>query len=154
MTTKAVWGPCVWYLFHTAAHHIKEDHPKFETVKNEFIAFSFRIATNLPCPECSQHATAYLSKINPKMIRTKTDLKMLYINFHNAVNVRKGKPVFSLEDADAKYNNANVKLIIEYFFQIYGKKTVNVKLMVNNFHKDILLSEFKSWITQNISVFI
>ncbi len=154
MTTKAVWGPCVWYLFHTVAHHIKEDHPNFERAKNQFIAFSFRIATNLPCPECSQHATAYLSKINPQMIKTKYDLKMLYINFHNAVNIRKDKPIFTIEEADAKYKNANVKLIIEYFFQIYGKKTVNVKLMVNNFHKDILLSEFRTWTIQNISILI
>jgi hypothetical protein len=154
MTTKSVWGPCVWYLFHTVAHHIKEDHPNFERAKNQFITFSFRIATNLPCPECSQHATAYLSKINPQMIKTKYDLKMLYINFHNAVNIRKGKPIFTIEEADEKYKNANVKLIIEYFFQIYGKKTVNVKLMVNNFHKDILLSEFRTWTIQNISILI
>ncbi len=154
MTTKSVWGPCVWYLFHTVAHHIKEDHPNFERAKNQFITFSFRIATNLPCPECSQHATAYLSKINPQMIKTKYDLKMLYINFHNAVNIRKDKPIFTIEEADAKYKNANVKLIIEYFFQIYGKKTVNVKLMVNNFHKDILLSEFRTWTIQNISILI
>lgn len=154
MTTKAVWGPCVWYLFHTVAHHIKEDHPKFETAKNEFIAFSFRIATNLPCPECSQHATAYISKITPQMIKTKHDLKMLYINFHNAVNIRKGKPLFTLEEADAKYKNANIKLIIEYFFQIYGKKTINIKLMINNFHKDILLSEFRTWSVQNISLLL
>lgn len=154
MTTKAVWGPCVWYLFHTVAHHIKEDHPKFETAKNEFIAFSFRIATNLPCPECSQHATAYISKITPQMIKTKHDLKMLYINFHNAVNIRKGKPVFTLEESDAKYKNANIKLIIEYFFQIYGKKTINIKLMINNFHKDILLSEFRTWSVQNISLLL
>jgi len=136
------------------AHHIKEDHPNFERAKNQFITFSFRIATNLPCPECSQHATAYLSKINPQMIKTKYDLKMLYINFHNAVNIRKDKPIFTIEEADAKYKNANVKLIIEYFFQIYGKKTVNVKLMVNNFHKDILLSEFRTWTIQNISILI
>ncbi len=154
MTTKSVWGPCVWYLFHTVAHHIKEDHPNFERAKNQFITFSFRIATNLPCPECSHHATAYLSKINPQMIKTKYDLKMLYINFHNAVNIRKDKPIFTIEEADAKYKNANVKLIIEYFFQIYGKKTVNVKLMVNNFHKDILLSEFRTWTIQNISILI
>ena len=154
MTTKSVWGPCVWYLFHTLAHHIKDDNSRFEAVKNELVAFSYRISTNLPCPECSQHANAYLSKINMKMIKTKTDLKMLYINFHNAVNIRKGRPVFSLEDADAKYKNANIRMVIEYFFQIYGKKTVNVKLMINNFHKDILLSEFRAWIVQNIQVFI
>lgn len=154
MTTKDVWGPCVWYLFHTMAHHIKEDSAQFETIKTQFIAFSFRIATNLPCPECSKHATAYLSKINPKMIKTKQDMKMLYINFHNAVNIRKSKAAFSLEDADAKYQNANVKMVVEYFFQIYGKKTTNVKLMINNFHKDILLSEFRAWVVQNIHAFV
>lgn len=81
-------------------------------------------------------------------------MKMLYINFHNAVNIRKSKAAFSLEDADAKYQNANVKMVVEYFFQIYGKKTTNVKLMINNFHKDILLSEFRAWVVQNIHAFV
>jgi hypothetical protein len=30
---------------------------------------------------------------------------------------------------------------------------VNVKLMVNNFHKDILLSDFRAWVMQNTSMF-
>jgi len=154
MTTKSVWGPCVWYLFHTLAYSIKDDDPtRFESVKNEFLRFAFRISTNLPCPECSQHATQYLSRINPVAIKTKQNLKTFFVEFHNAVNHRKGKAIFTIEDADAKYSTANVRMVIEYFFQIYGKKTVNVKLMVNNFHKDILLSEFRAWTTQNSSMF-
>ena len=99
MTTKSVWGPCVWYLFHTLAYSIKDDDPtRFETVKNEFIKFAFRISTNLPCPECSQHATQYISRINPAAIKTKTNLKTLFVEFHNAVNQRKGKPIFTFEE--------------------------------------------------------
>jgi hypothetical protein len=154
MTTKSVWGPCVWYLFHTLAYSIKDnDLARFETVKTEFIKFAFRISTNLPCPECSQHAKQYISRINPSAIKTKTNLKTLFVDFHNAVNQRKGKAIFTMEEADAKYSTANVRMVIEYFFQIYGKKTVNVKLMVNNFHKDILLSEFRAWTIQNSSMF-
>ena len=76
------------------------------------------------------------------MIKTKTDLKMLYINFHNAVNIRKGKPTFSVEEANAKYEKANVKLIIEYFFQIYGKKTINVK-KYNPLNQDKVIFRYK-----------
>jgi len=154
MTTKSVWGPCVWYLFHTLAHNIKDDNTaRFEHIKNEFLKFSFRIATNLPCPECSQHAKQYLSRINTAAIKTKDNLKVFFLEFHNSVNHRKGKAIFTMEEADAKYSTANVRMVIEYFFQIYGKKTVNVKLMVNNFHKDILISEFRAWTTQNSSMF-
>ena len=154
MTTKSVWGPCVWYLFHTMSYHIKDTNAiEFEKTKTEFVKFAFRIATNLPCPECSQHATQYVSRINPASIKTKEQLKDVFIDFQNAVNRRKGKPVFTREEAYAKYKTANVRLVIEYFFQIYGKKTVNVKLMVNNFHKDILLSEFRAWVTQNTGMF-
>ena len=154
MTTKSVWGPCVWYLFHTLSYHIKDTNAvEFEKTKTEFIKFAFRIATNLPCPECSQHATQFVSRVNPASIKTKDQLNGLFIDFHNAVNRRKGKPVFTREEAYAKYKTANVRLVIEYFFQIYGKKTVNVKLMVNNFQKDILLSEFRAWVTQNTVMF-
>lgn len=154
MTTKSVWGPCVWYLFHTLSYHIKDANAaEFEKTKTEFIKFAFRISTNLPCPECSQHATQFVSRVNPAAIKTKDQLNGLFIDFHNAVNRRKGKPAFTREEAYAKYKTANVRLVIEYFFQIYGKKTVNVKLMVNNFHKDILLSEFRAWMTQNTAMF-
>jgi len=154
MTTKSVWGPCVWYMFHTLSYHIKDTNAvEFEKTKNEFIKFTFRIATNLPCPECSQHAAQFVNRVNPASIKTKDQLNGLFIDFHNAVNQRKGKPVFTREEAYAKYKTANVRLVIEYFFQIYGKKTVNVKLMVNNFHKDMLLSEFRAWVTQNTAMF-
>jgi hypothetical protein len=154
MTTKSVWGPCVWYLFHTLSYHIKDTNAaEFEKTKTEFVKFAFRIATNLPCPECSQHATQFVGRVNPALIKTKEQLNGLFIDFHNAVNQRKGKPVFTRDEAYAKYKTANVRLVIEYFFQIYGKKTVNVKLMVNNFHKDILLSEFRAWVTQNTGMF-
>ena len=154
MTTKSVWGPCVWYLFHTLSYHIKDANAaEFEKTKTEFIKFAFRISTNLPCPECSQHATQFVGRVNPAAIKTKDQLNGLFIDFHNAVNQRKGKPAFTREEAYAKYKTANVRLVIEYFFQIYGKKTVNVKLMVNNFHKDILLSEFRAWMTQNTAMF-
>jgi len=141
-------------MFHTLSYHIKDTNAvEFEKTKNEFIKFTFRIATNLPCPECSQHAAQFVNRVNPASIKTKDQLNGLFIDFHNAVNQRKGKPVFTREEAYAKYKTANVRLVIEYFFQIYGKKTVNVKLMVNNFHKDMLLSEFRAWVTQNTAMF-
>jgi hypothetical protein len=141
-------------MYHTLAYHIKDANPTaFETAKTKFLEFAFRIATNLPCPECSQHATQYIRNINPALIKTKEQLNLFFIDFHNTVNRRKGKPVFTKEEAYAKYQTANVRLVIEYFFQIYGKKTVNVKLMVNNFHKDILLSEFRAWIVHNAFMF-
>jgi hypothetical protein len=87
-------------------------------------------------------------------INTREQLQEFLVDFHNSVNVRKGKPVFSYEQAENKYKLAKTAIVIQYFFQIYGEKSNgNLKMITNGFQKQILLSEFSAWIINNYSKF-
>ena len=154
MTTKSVWGPCVWILFHTLAFKIVP--AEFSSKKTDLINYIQRICSNLPCPECTQHAMEYMKQNLRRIdaITTKEHLQEFLVDFHNAVNVRKGKPVFTYKQAEDKYRLAKTSSVIQYFFQIYGEKSNgNLKMFTNGFQKQILLSEFSAWIVNNYSSF-
>ena len=77
----SVWGPPLW----------KEIHLKSLTLStDEFITFLDSLPGKIPCPKCTRHYIAYRAE-HP--IRTSTDIVMWGIRFHNAVNLRIGKPV-------------------------------------------------------------
>jgi len=89
-------------------------------------------------------------------IQTKEQLQYFLIDFHNAVNVRKGKPAFTYEQSQEKYKLAKTSDVVQYFFKIYGDKNNggNIKMFANNgFHKQILLSEFSAWMVHNYGRF-
>jgi len=154
MVSKSVWGPCVWILFHTLSYKVVPSD--FELLKFELIQYIQRICSNLPCPECTQHATEYMKQNSRRIsaINTKEHLQEFLVDFHNSVNVRKGKPVFTYEQAENKYKLAKTGTVIQYFFQIYGEKSNgNLKMITNGFQKQILLSEFSAWIINNYSKF-
>jgi Erv1 / Alr family len=154
MVSKSVWGPCVWILFHTLAFKIVP--AEFSSKKTDLINYIQRICSNLPCPECTQHAMEYMKQNLRRIdaITTKEHLQEFLVDFHNAVNVRKGKPVFTYKQAEDKYRLAKTSSVIQYFFQIYGEKSNgNLKMFTNGFQKQILLSEFSAWIVNNYSSF-
>jgi hypothetical protein len=88
-------------------------------------------------------------------IQTKEQLQYFLIDFHNTVNARKGKPVFTYEQAEEKYKHAKTSEVVQYFFKIYGDKNNggNLKLFTNGFHKQILLSDFSAWMIHNYGRF-
>lgn len=155
MVSKSVWGPCVWYLFHTLAYKAVPEN--FAEIKAELIQYIQRICANLPCPECTQHATEYMKQHSRvlSMITTKEQLQQFLVDFHNVVNVRKQKPRFTYEQADAKYKLAKTGDVVQYFFKIYGERSNggNLKLFVNGFQKQLLLSDFSAWMVRNYSKF-
>lgn len=155
MVSKSVWGPCVWYLFHTLAHKAVPEN--FAEIKNDLIQYIQRICANLPCPECTQHATEYM-KQNARVlstITTKEQLHYFLVDFHNTVNARKQKAKFTYEEANNKYSRAKTSDVVQYFFRIYGERTNggNLKMFVNGFQKQLLLSEFSGWMVRNHSKF-
>jgi len=155
MVTKSVWGPCVWFLFHTLAYKAVPEN--FAEIKTELIQYIQRICANLPCPECTQHATEYMKQHSRvlSLITTKDQLHQFLVDFHNVVNVRKQKPRFTYEQADAKYKLAKTSDVVQYFFKIYGERSSggNLKLFVNGFQKQLLLSDFSAWMVRNYSKF-
>lgn len=151
MASKDIWGPSTWTLFHTLSEKVKEEN--FNEILPDFLVMIKRICMNLPCPDCSAHAVQVMSKVSANQFTSKESLKMFLFHFHNSVNVRTGKPVFTVEELNAKYARANTFVIIPYFIKVFSYRNTNVRLLINSFHKDILIKDFIKWMRENSSKF-
>ena len=149
MVAKSVWGPAIWYLFHTLAFKLKND--KFHEVKNSLLNFFVLISANLPCPECTEHAQQETRNLDKSKITNKKELCTYFLNFHNKVNARTKKKEFTIQEYITKYNKAVTRNVISNFFINMSKSDHNVKLMINSFYKSNAVSSLKKWIIQNAS---
>jgi hypothetical protein len=145
----SVWGPPVWTFFHTMAEKIHED--KFAAMKPALVSYLKTICCNLPCPECSMHARAFLTRINFAHINDKTTFKNFLHMFHNTVNKRKKLPIFE-KDNLANYANVNLLSAFNNFLVVYRTKG-NMKLLVDSFQRSRILKGFKEWFIANASGF-
>ncbi len=147
MVSKDVWGPSTWTLFHTLAEKIKEEH--FNQVIPDMLLVVKRICMNLPCPDCSAHATQIMSRVTPAQFPTKESFKVFLLHFHNSVNVRTSKRPFTMEELNAKYVRANTFVVVPHFVKVFSHRNTNVRLLINSFHKDILIKDFIKWMREN-----
>lgn len=149
MPPPEIWGPPVWTLFHTLAENINEDH--FLHMKLSIFNIIRRICMFLPCPDCSQHAIHFLAKINIQKIKNKTEFKdMLYV-FHNTVNKRKNKPLFSYSQLD-KYKQHNIGIAFNEFVKVYHTNG-NMNQISESFQRKLLLVDLKKWLLNNNKFF-
>jgi hypothetical protein len=145
------WGPCTWFLFHTLAEKIKED--QFDNNKEVLLNLIVRICDNLPCPDCAGHARKQMANLNNNTIKTKQDLKNMLHSFHNIVNQRLNKPTFTVEELNNKYKLSITSNVIQYFIQIWSKRSHNPKLMTEDLHKSRVVNEFVNWWKINYHLF-
>ena len=146
MPNPSVWGPPVWKLFHVLIENLKEE--SFPKLYIELFQFIKSISSKLPCPECSLHATAFLSRVRIEQIATKNDFKnMLYI-FHNKVNLRRKKSLFPYAEME-KYKNQKIISAYNNFIMVYNTKG-NMNLLTDSFQRQLLLKDFKKWISTNL----
>jgi len=144
------WGRATWFLFHTLAHKVKDQY--FLQIKLDLCNHILKICSSLPCLMCQSHATDYMHKINFDNIKTKSDLKHMLFNFHNVVNERKSYQKFTYDKIDEKYHQANLHGIINNFF-INMANSRNRDLVSHNMYSDLLLSQFKIWLRDNLKYF-
>jgi hypothetical protein len=145
MSPPEVWGPPIWTFFHTLAEKINEDY--FLNIKHSLFHVIKRICKFLPCPDCSQHATNFLAKININKINSKLDFKnMLYV-FHNTVNKRKKKLLFSYAKLDI-YKNYNIGSVFNHFISVYNTNG-NMNLIAESFQRNMLIKDLKNWLIRN-----
>jgi len=149
---KMKWGEPTWFLFHTLAEKIKDT--EFAVVRTEILNIIFLIASNLPCPDCANHAKEYLNKINFNAIQTKEQLKECMFQFHNSVNKKKGMPLFNRNDLDEKYSKANLKPIINNFIRYYTSSTGSFKLISDDVYRKKIVKNMNQWIESHLSSFI
>lgn len=150
-TAKIIWGPPIWYFFHTIAHKIKES--SYLSLKNDILMHIVQVCNNLPCPSCSKHASQYLESIDMKKINSKQDLKLMLFQFHNVVNKRLGKQEFSIIELDKKYENANFNKILATFFHFFEDKHKSVHMLSNDMHTQRISNKMRSWYSENLNHF-
>lgn len=151
MVSKSVWGPAIWYLFHTLSYKLNPLY--FNAVKDELIDHFVSICSNLPCPECAEHAKQELKHLDKSKITNKKELCMYFIHFHNKVNIRNKKKIFTFDEFMSKYSTSVTRNVVSNFFIVLSKSDHNVKLMTNSFHKTTTLVEFRKWLNMNASKF-
>ncbi len=143
--TNMVWGKPTWYMLHTLAEKIKSEY--FPQLRVEILNIIMRICNNLPCPDCTNHATAYMNRLNFYNIQTKEQLKMMLFQFHNNVNSKKkGYPMFPMNKLDSTYQRANTTNIITNFFHHFSKTNYSGRMGTENFHRTRTVRDIKEWI--------
>lgn len=150
-TKKVIWGEPIWYLFHTISVKVKES--EFQRIRVDLLNHIYAICTNLPCPECSNHAKTYLDGINFNSIQSPTDLKIMLHAFHNNVNRRKGYPYFPYEEVDEKYSKAITTNIIRVAMLAFSDRVRSKKLLATDLFRARLTQSLKVWFNENINCF-
>ena len=152
--TKMVWGEPTWFLLHSLAEKIKPEHFANNTTRQDVLNVIYTICTNLPCPECSEHAKKYLTQtVGYTAIRTKDELKNMLFAFHNYVNQRKRYPIFSRDELDEKYARANIKKIIYNFLIHYQEGSKNPNMISNELFRARIISQLMDWFKSNLNLF-
>jgi hypothetical protein len=105
ITSPQVWGPSQWFTYHNAANNYPDNPSPLtkEKMKNIIIG----IPVLLPCVKCKEHATAYIEsrlKELDTIVSSKTNLFNFFVDFHNQVNKRYNKKIFTYEEAKELYN--------------------------------------------------
>ena len=141
-----VWGPYIWYMLHGLAEKIKDK--SFHGLKNELLEHIFNICVNLPCPSCSTHSREYLQKIDFKKIKTKQELRLMLLDFHNNVNTRLRKPTFSYQQLIDKYKTVNFNNVINNFFIFFEDKHKTVNMLSNDMYTQRLSNNIRNWLSK------
>jgi len=148
---KIKWGEPTWFLFHTLSVKIKDS--EFSKIRMDLLNQIYAICINLPCPDCANHARAYLDGINFNAIQTKTDLKKMLHAFHNELNRRKNYPLFPFDQIDDKYSKAITNRIIQNFMLHFSDRNRSIKLLPSDLYRQRLCVSLKEWFNDHISQF-
>ena len=143
------WGPSTWIFMHTLAVKIKET--SFPLIGPNLILILIQICNNLPCPECSQHAKQFWSKVKTANIKNKTDLINLLFVFHNMVNKRKQLQPFKYENLQY-YETRNIIETYNIFARNFNTRG-NMNLINESFHRNMMIASLRTWIMSNLAHF-
>jgi hypothetical protein len=149
MPPPEVWGPPTWRFLHCLAEQIQED--QYKRIGPQLYAIVISICKNLPCPDCSAHATNFFNKIKKDSINSKSALRNALFILHNQVNARKKKPTYPIESLET-YGSMNLVYAFKTFVSVFHTEK-NFKLMTDNLHRIRLLQHISKWLTLNATHF-
>lgn len=95
-----VWGPQLWKYIHIATAHFPDYPTEQET--RDMMTWICTLPVTIPCETCKIHFKAYIDKNRDNLhyiCGTRRNLFNFFVDIHNKVNSRKGKPEMSYEEA-------------------------------------------------------
>lgn len=95
-----VWGPNLWNYLHISTAHFP-DNPT-EQQKSDMISWICTLPVTIPCDTCRNHFKSYIDSNRHRLqyiCGSKSQLFNFFVDIHNKVNQRKGKPEMSYDDA-------------------------------------------------------
>ncbi len=137
--SKKDWGNISWILMHSLAQKVTEN--KFIDCKQILIRIIFDICSNLPCPDCREHAIKLLKTSNIHKISNKKQLISFLCEFHNIVNKKLKKPTKNIEEVEKQYSTAKLNMIVSIFFKVYNSVIYNEKMLADSFRRKIFLKK-------------
>ena len=93
------------------------------------------------------------NRLNMNLIKNKEDLIRVMFEFHNIVNVRLNKKVYTIEEINKKYNSANTLRIANYFFYIMNKKINDERAMIYTLNRKIAVKNIYDYVYKNNNYF-
>uniref|UniRef100_A0A6C0LVE6 thiol oxidase n=1 Tax=viral metagenome TaxID=1070528 RepID=A0A6C0LVE6_9ZZZZ len=111
----AVWGPAMWFSLHNGAYKYPKKASPFW--KNRMKSFIQGIPVMLPCEVCADHACAYIESQKhylEEVVSGRENLIIFFVNFHNFVNRKLGKPEMSLKDVNKMFSGTSDVLTVEW----------------------------------------
>ena len=105
-----IWGPSFWFTLHNGANFYPENPPVItkERMKN----FILGMPVMIPCFKCKDHATSFIESNIEKLdtiVSNRKNLFNFFVDFHNYVNKRYNKKIFTYDEAFNLYNG-NIKV--------------------------------------------
>ena len=100
----SVFGPHFWFTLHNGACKYPVDANDFYISRMK--GFILGIPIMIPCEKCKVHAYEYIesrSHLLDSVCKYRKTLKEFFIDFHNYVNAKLGKPIMSYEDVNKIY---------------------------------------------------
>lgn len=140
MVHKNIWGSATWNLFHSMAFKLK---PGNEWLVPALYAHIVQLSSSLPCPDCSDHATAMWSSY-PFHVATKQDLVMMLFRGHNVVNRRLGKKLLSIDEHDKRYTLLVFSDICNHYSRIMLKTDGSDLRLTDSLHRKRAVQELMS----------
>jgi hypothetical protein len=115
LTDPSVFGPPLWFTLHNGTNKYPEHASKITIERMK--GFILGIPYILPCENCMEHARAYITSKYSELddiCSGKQKLFRFFVDMHNYVNKRYGKPVLSYDDAEIIYNKPAIVKKMSY----------------------------------------
>lgn len=147
---KSEWGPIIWKTLHCIPTKIKDD--EFLNEREQIIKIITNICSNLPCPQCSSHATGMIRRHKLRDIKTKRDMISFVHFMHNQVNKRLKKKQYAIQELE-DYNKYNIRTVLSDYYSLNINMRAGEKMMLYSYHRKAFLESFQKYFNQNISKF-